>query len=146
MPGFKNRLDDIVVFGEHELRALCVVQPLLAAYTDVGLSVAPARQAVADFPNERPYMDHDGHDDSSAAASPLHSVLSDTTLGVVFCLNAKRADAQALLEAVAHACAPPMALLLQQQWLRRDRFKRALQLELHRTVFQVSFVHFGRHL
>lgn len=59
-------------------------------------------------------------------------------LGTIFCLNAKNPKAKVLIEAVAAALSSTLALLLQQQWLRRDRFKRMLQLELHRTVFQVS--------
>ncbi|CDI85661.1 3', 5'-cyclic nucleotide phosphodiesterase domain-containing protein, putative [Eimeria praecox] len=108
--------------------------------SDLGLAVAPMRSDVADLPGERPSVDKDGHDDASVDTSTLHCVHSGTTLGIVFCLNAKRADGQALLEAIARVCAPPMALLLQQQWLRRDRFKRVLQLELHRTVFQETSI------
>ncbi|KAL8436084.1 hypothetical protein Efla_002074 [Eimeria flavescens] len=61
-------------------------------------------------------------------------------LGVIFCVNAKAVDAHLLIEALAEVCCSPLALLLQQQWLRRDRFKRMLQLELHRTVFQETSI------
>lgn len=135
---FLNRLNGTVIVRKRELWTLCFVQPLLTAQPEMGLFVTPSSSAAADFPCERPSVDNDVRDDSTGGASMLHSLQSDATLGVVFCLNAKRVDAQALLEAIANVCAPPMALLLQQQWLRRDRFKRVLQLELHRTVFQVS--------
>ncbi|CDJ47284.1 3', 5'-cyclic nucleotide phosphodiesterase domain-containing protein, putative [Eimeria brunetti] len=126
--------------GASSRRTLGSDNPLLTAQPDLGLSVASWRAGAPDFPIERPSVDNDSHDDSSVATSNLHCVHSDTTLGIVFCLNAKRVDAQALLSAIAQACAPPMALLLQQQWLRRDRFKRVLQLELHRTVFQETSI------
>ncbi|CDJ29857.1 3', 5'-cyclic nucleotide phosphodiesterase domain-containing protein, putative [Eimeria mitis] len=121
-------------------RTVCTDNPPLTAQPGLGVSVTPVRSVAADFPNERPPVDKDGHDDNFDVTSTLHSTDLETTLGIVFCLNPKRADAQPLLKAIAKVCAPPMALLLQQQWLRRDRFKRVLQLELHRTVFQETSI------
>ncbi|KAL8445500.1 hypothetical protein Emed_005581 [Eimeria media] len=59
-----------------------------------------------------------------------------STVGVIFCINPKAPDSQLLVKALAEVCSAPLAVLHQLHWLRRDRCKRMLQLELHRTVFQ----------
>ncbi|KAL8451609.1 hypothetical protein Emag_002652 [Eimeria magna] len=59
-----------------------------------------------------------------------------STVGVIFCINPKAPDSQLLVKALAEVCSAPLAVLHQMHWLRRERCKRMLQLELHRTVFQ----------
>lgn len=122
----------------------------LIAQPELRQSIPSARSVLAPLTHtplsELPSVD-DSVSETSLSARTLHSLHSNTTLGIIFSVDVKRVDAQLLLEAVAQVCAPTMALLLQQQWLRRDRFKRLLQLELHRTVFQVGMArnwHFRR--
>lgn len=44
---------------------------------------------------------------------------------------------QQLLDEMGASVEQLLLSVLQVEWLRRDRTKKALQLELHRTVFQV---------
>lgn len=116
-------------------------QSVLTAQADMRHTPPPARSALARPPQPshtaRPSMD-DGQSPFISASSVYQYPRLASTQGVIFCLNPQRRDAHQLIENVAEACSSPLALLLRQQWLRRDRFKRMLQLELHRTVFQVS--------
>ncbi|KAL8272310.1 hypothetical protein Esti_003764 [Eimeria stiedai] len=59
-----------------------------------------------------------------------------STVGVIFCINPKAPGSRLLVKVLAEVCSASLAVLLQLHWLRRDRCKRLLQLELHRTVFQ----------
>ncbi|CDJ43320.1 3', 5'-cyclic nucleotide phosphodiesterase domain-containing protein, putative [Eimeria tenella] len=124
-------------------RALSTDIMRLIAQPELRQSIPSARSVLAPLTHtplsELPSVD-DSVSETSLSARTLHSLHSNTTLGIIFSVDVKRVDAQLLLEAVAQVCAPTMALLLQQQWLRRDRFKRLLQLELHRTVFQETSI------
>lgn len=120
---------------------VCLLQSLVTAQPDIQHSVPTPRSILAP-PGLSPYTARPsiegGQGPLLASGSVRHYLHWASSLGVIVCINAKRPDAQLLIEVVAEVCSPPLALLLQQHWLRRDRFKRMLQLELHRTVLQVG--------
>ncbi|XP_026192081.1 uncharacterized protein LOC34618747 [Cyclospora cayetanensis] len=110
---------------------------------DLHHTASPQKLVVAPLPHSSRMANPSAEEEEAEVlVSPgsTRSAHPETTLGVIFCINGRRPDAQLLVEAVAQVCSPPMALLLQQQWLRRDRFKRMLQLELHRTIFQETSI------
>ncbi|OEH79713.1 3 5 -cyclic nucleotide phosphodiesterase domain-containing protein [Cyclospora cayetanensis] len=116
---------------------------LLKEQPDLHHTASPQKLVVAPLPHSSRMANPSAEEEEAEVlVSPgsTRSAHPETTLGVIFCINGRRPDAQLLVEAVAQVCSPPMALLLQQQWLRRDRFKRMLQLELHRTIFQETSI------
>lgn len=79
----------------------------------------------------------------SLGATEVEDVQAGVPMGLVICVQPLSSGVldgtqQQLMDALGTSVEQLLLSVLQVEWLRRDRTKKALQLELHRTVFQVS--------
>ncbi|PHJ22547.1 3 5 -cyclic nucleotide phosphodiesterase domain-containing protein [Cystoisospora suis] len=77
------------------------------------------------------------------AGAEVEEVQAGVPMGLVICVQPLSSGVldgtqQQLMDALGASVEQLLLSVLQVEWLRRDRTKKALQLELHRTVFQES--------